>query len=284
MLTEDLNFFYRLNKELERLQVKFEVLNIGNKIPNIPNSIILSTLKEMNNFENVDKIKGKILPYAKEDNFEQYIVKVLAGKKIGKKNYSELIFSIDPGTKHLGLVIFLDDYYLNSHTIYDYDKLINIIQTYFFALQEGNPNPLKLIFKFGRGIMPITQKLIEEMTKLNFIIIDSITNLYNLELNKDNKKKNYNRNYQLNQILANLTYLNESYGIEILIVNEISRKTRENQIIEVQSGGKVMEFWVKYNLKINKTNKLNERKFIFNNILEKQSIEFNSNLREKGFE
>ncbi|MCK4778854.1 MAG: hypothetical protein KAT57_01640 [Candidatus Lokiarchaeota archaeon] len=139
----------------------------------------------------------------------------------------------------------------------------------------------RVIFNFEFLVLNF---LNEKMTKLNFIIIDSITNLYNLELNKDNKKKNYNRNYQLNQILANLTYLNESYGIEILIINEISRKTRENQIIEVQSGGKVMEFWVKYNLKINKTNKLNERKFIFNNILEKQSIEFNSNLREKGFE
>lgn len=139
----------------------------------------------------------------------------------------------------------------------------------------------RVIFNFEFLVLNF---LNEKMTKLNFIIIDSITNLYNLELNKDNKKKNYNRNYQLNQILANLTYLNESYGIEILIVNEISRKTRENQIIEVQSGGKVMEFWVKYNLKINKTNKLNERKFIFNNIPEKQSIEFNSNLREKGFE
>lgn len=139
----------------------------------------------------------------------------------------------------------------------------------------------RVIFNFEFLVLNF---LNEKMTKLNFIIIDSITNLYNLELNKDNKKKNYNRNYQLNQILANLTYLNESYGIEILIVNEISRKIRENQIIEVQSGGKVMEFWVKYNLKINKTNKLNERKFIFNNIPEKQSIEFNSNLREKGFE
>ena len=139
----------------------------------------------------------------------------------------------------------------------------------------------RIVFNFEFLVLNF---LNEKITKLNFIIIDSITNLYNLELNKDNKKKNYNRNYQLNQILANLTYLNERYGIEILIVNEISRKTRENQIIEVQSGGKVMEFWVKYNLKINKTNKLNERKFIFNNIPENQSIEFNSNLREKGFE
>ena len=139
----------------------------------------------------------------------------------------------------------------------------------------------RVIFNFEFLVLNF---LNEKINKLDFIIIDSITNLYNLELNKDNKKKNYNRNYQLNQILANLTYLNESYGIEILIVNEISRKTRENQIIEVQSGGKVMEFWVKYNLKINKTNKLYERKFIFTNIQEKQSIEFNSNLREKGFE
>ena len=178
MLTEDLNFFYRLNKEFKRLQLKFKVLNIGNKIPNIPNSIILSTVKEMKNFENIDGIKGKILSYAKGDDFEQYIVKVLAVNKIGNKMYSEIVFSIDPGTKHLGLVIYLDDFYLISHTIIEKDELIEKIRIYINALQENNPNPLRLIFKFGRGIMPITVKIIEQIFRdfnreeLSILLID----------------------------------------------------------------------------------------------------------------
>jgi len=120
--------------------------------------------------------------------------------------------------------------------------------------------------------------------QLKLIIIDSITELYRLELNKDKKEKNYNLNYQLNQILANLTYLNKTYDIELLIVNELSRITQDNQTIEVQSGGKVMEFWVNYNLKITKTKKLNQRKFILKKKSKNHIIEFNSILREYGFE
>ncbi|MFW9969856.1 MAG: hypothetical protein ACFFDF_06620 [Candidatus Odinarchaeota archaeon] len=148
---------------MQRLQIKFKVLNIRTTIPNIPSSIILTTLKEMDNFENVDKIKCNILPYSKEEDFEQYIVKVLAMKKIGNKFYSELVFSIDPGTRHLGLVIFLDDYYLNSYTIFDKDRFIEKVRTYINALQKSNPDPLRLVFKFGRGIMPITFNLIDQL-------------------------------------------------------------------------------------------------------------------------
>ncbi len=194
MLTEDLNFFYRLNKELERLQIKFDVLNIRTKIPDIPNSIILTTLKEMSNFENVDRVKDKILSYSNEEDFEQYIVKVLAKKKIGNRNYSGLVFSIDPGTKHLGLVIYLDDYYLNSHTLYDREKFIEKVRIYIDALQDTNPNPLKLIFKFGRGIMSITLNLIEQLfikfekEKLGIILVDeSKTSKY--KIRDENKKK-----------------------------------------------------------------------------------------------
>jgi hypothetical protein len=132
-------------------------------IPDIPGSIILTTLKELNNFENLDRVKCNILSYAKEEDFEQYIVKILAMAKIGNKIYSELVFSIDPGTKYLGLAIFLDDYYLNSHTIFEKDRFIEKIRVYVNALQEANPNPLQLVFKFGRGIMPITLNLIEQL-------------------------------------------------------------------------------------------------------------------------
>lgn len=120
--------------------------------------------------------------------------------------------------------------------------------------------------------------------QLKLIVIDSITELYRLELNTDKKEKNYNLNYQLNQILANLMHLNETYNIEILIVNEASRKKIDDQLIEVQSGGKVMEFWVNYNLKITKTSKLNERKFILTKYPENEIIEFTSILREYGFD
>lgn len=194
MLTEDLNFFYRLNKELEHLQIKFNVLNIRSKIPDIPNSIILTTMKEMSNFENIDRVKGKILSYTNKEDFEQYMVKVLAAKKIGNIKYSELMFSIDPGTKHLGIVIYLNDFYLNSHTIYIRDRLIKKIRIYINALQENNSNPLKLTFKFGRGIMPITLNLIEqlfinikEFTFRIILIDESKTSKY--KIRDENRKK-----------------------------------------------------------------------------------------------
>lgn len=130
----------------------------------------------------------------------------------------------------------------------------------------------------------LLKKLDNMDDKLKLIIIDSITNLYRLELNQEKKEKNYNLNYQLHQILATLTYLNEIYNIEILIVNELSRKNYNDQFIEGQSGGKAMEFWVNFNLKIIKTKTLNQRKFIFSNISENRSYEFTLNLREEGFE
>jgi RecA/RadA recombinase len=157
------------------------------------------------------------------------------------------------------------------------DLLDNIL-----FIQTTNFDELnRIIFNFEFLIL---NYLNNKKTKLDLIIIDSMTNLYRLELNKDKKEKNYNLNYQLNQMLANLTHLNKSYGIEILIVNELSRKNLDDLIIDVQTGGNVMNFWVNYNLKITRTDKLNERKFYFTNISENQIIEFISNLRENGFE
>jgi len=98
-----------------------------------------------------------------------------------------------------------------SKEIYDNFLFIHIV----------NFNELyNLIFNFEFLIL---EHLTQNKPKFSLIIIDSITNLYRLELNKDNKEKNYSLNYQLNQMLANLTYLNERYNIEVLIVNEISR-------------------------------------------------------------
>ena len=115
------------------------------------------------------------------------------------------------------------------------------------------------------------------------IIIDSITNLYQLELIKNKKEKNYNLNYKLNQMLASLAYLNQSYGIEILVINEITRRSFDDLIIDVESGGNVMKYWINYNLKISRTSKLNERRLLFNNLSDNFTLEFIQIIREDGF-
>ena len=154
------------------------------------------------------------------------------------------------------------------------DKIIFIQTTNFDELNS-------VVFNFEFLILQYLQK---SNINFNLIVIDSLTNLYRIELNKEKKEKNYNLNYQLNQILANLFYINETYGIEILIINEISRKNFNDQIIEVQSGGKVMEYWVDFSIKITRTEKLNERNFI---LTKDPKIELNnikSILTENGFE
>jgi len=129
----------------------------------------------------------------------------------------------------------------------------------------------------------ILKHLENKENQLKLIIIDSITDLYRLELDREKKEKNYNLNYHLNQILANLFYINKTYKIEILIINEISRKTLNDHIVEVQAGGKVMEYWISYNIKINRTEKLNQRKFVIKQ-REKLVLEFIENLTINGFE
>ncbi|MHA1931133.1 MAG: hypothetical protein ACW96X_01260 [Promethearchaeota archaeon] len=129
------------------------------KIPTF-RSIILTTSEENHKFEKKYK-KLQILPYHKGDNFDQYILRILAAYKIDNEdNYSVLLISIDPGTSQIGIAVFLDDYYLQSHTIYNKEKLIEVINEYLLSFQEIDSNPIRLIFKFGRGIKSITIDLL----------------------------------------------------------------------------------------------------------------------------
>ncbi|MBA7626904.1 hypothetical protein ES703_34362 [subsurface metagenome] len=118
----------------------------------------------------------------------------------------------------------------------------------------------------------------------NLVIIDSITDLYGLELQRDKKGKNFILNYKLNQMLASLTFLNKKYHIDVLIVNELSRKTQEGQTYEVERGGNVMEYWVKRSIKIERTDKLNHRKFFLMKGKSNNSLVFYSILNKQGFE
>jgi len=163
ILTENLNFFYLLNNELNRLNIKFKILNVRNKIPKIPNSLILTTQEEMKKFDPYYRSKVNILSYSDEENFYHYIIKVLAASRVGVGNHFELVFSIDPGSKHLGLAVFLDGFYLNSNTFYSDDDLLNKIEIYIKVLQKINQKSLNLIFKFGSGILSLNSRLLEKI-------------------------------------------------------------------------------------------------------------------------
>jgi len=116
------------------------------------------------------------------------------------------------------------------------------------------------------------------------IVIDSLTDLYRLELNREKKEKNYNLNYDLNQILATLTYLNQAYNINIMIINEKVNKRTDDQTVEVQSGGKAMDYWVVLDIKIERSESLGKRKFIVTKHPEYFRFECNSNLTKTGFQ
>ena len=118
----------------------------------------------------------------------------------------------------------------------------------------------------------------------NLIIIDSITDLYRLELNREKKGKNIILSYRLNQLLANLVNLEQKYEIGILIVNENSRRTQEGQTFEVESGGNVMQYWVKNSIKIERTDVTNDRRFILHRGNDNTSFLLNSILTKRGFE
>ncbi|MFX0187082.1 MAG: AAA family ATPase [Candidatus Hodarchaeota archaeon] len=130
----------------------------------------------------------------------------------------------------------------------------------------------------------VLESVKEKGNSFDLIVVDSITDLYRLELNKEKKEKNVSLNYRLNQILANLSYIYKTYCITVLLVNELARKSYINQTVEVQGGGKVMMFWILYTIKIERTEVLNIRKLIIRKRLENKKIELSSSLTKHGFE
>ena len=130
----------------------------------------------------------------------------------------------------------------------------------------------------------ILKQISEDQNTIKLLIIDSVTDLYRLEINRERKEKNVSLNYQLNQLLANLHYVNETYNIDVLLVNEMSRKSYDDKTIEIQSGGKVMGYWVTNSIKISRTGQLNIRELFLTKHLEEVDSNCLSNLTSHGFE
>ena len=225
--TENLNFFYRLNKELNRLNIKFEILNLRIKNP-IIHSLILTTSKEAPKFKNSSE-KLRVLPYSEENHFHYYILKVLAAYRVGyKEYYSELIFSIDPGTKQIGVVIFLDDFFLISHTFYDKKDFIEFIKDIINYFQDDNPNLMILKFKFGRGVLPLTFELLKNIfvlfnskKKMKFYLIDESKSS---KTKIKDKKKRVKTKHELSALILSLRKgieVNQSNYLRIFKQNKL---------------------------------------------------------------
>jgi len=154
------------------------------------------------------------------------------------------------------------------------NKISFIYASDFFILR-------KMVFNFEFLLL---DNLNNKGSLFKFLIIDSLTDLYRIELDKRRKKRNINLNYQLNQILATLYYIADIYNIQILLTNEISRININNEIKEVQTGYKVMDYWILCDIKIERTETLNKRKLIINLSDKKQKHEIFSNLTQQGFD
>ena len=154
------------------------------------------------------------------------------------------------------------------------NKISFIYASDFFILR-------KMVFNFEFLLL---DNLNNKGSLFKFLIIDSLTDLYRIELDKRRKKRNINLNYQLNQILATLYYIADIYNIQILLTNEISRININNEIKEVQTGYKVMDYWILCDIKIERTETLNKRKLIINLRDKKQKYEIFSNLTQQGFD
>jgi RecA/RadA recombinase len=156
----------------------------------------------------------------------------------------------------------------------------NILEKISFLLISDFNELISIIYNLEFLIL---KHIKEKKNVLKLVVIDSLTDLYHLELQKEKKEKNVMLNYLLNQILAFLIYINAEYDIEILIVNELSRKTINNNIIEVQSGGNVMNYWISNSIKIARTDKLNLRKLNIRKSSDDYVDEFNIKLTSSGF-
>jgi len=152
-----------LKNELDKHNIKFQILNLDAKIPTM-SCIILTTSED--DIKVNAKSQNNYLVYLKNSDFKKYLIKVLAAHRITYKEiYSTLTFSIDPGKK-LGLMIFLDDFYLNSYCCFEKPDLIKIINKFYETFQECNPDLMDINFKLGSGVLNITFELVEEIYRI----------------------------------------------------------------------------------------------------------------------
>jgi RecA/RadA recombinase len=118
---------------------------------------------------------------------------------------------------------------------------------------------------------------------LNVIVIDSLTDLYQISIATERKAKSVLINYKLNLILANLAYLCEHYESIAIVVNNSKISSQDQQFKEIQAGGKLMNYWVDHSLKISRSEIINLRYFTLFSREKNKEINFTSKITPKGF-
>jgi len=169
--------------------------------------------------------------------------------------------------------------FIRLYNIFEND--IEKISSNILMIQSTNFDDLyQFIFNLEFIILQ-NRKNNEKLIKL--IVIDSLTDLYRLELDQEKKDKNFILNYRLNTILGNLAHLNNEYGIDIAIVNELSKKSIDGELSEVESGGNVMDYWIQNSIKIERLDTLNYRNLVFINKRRDKTVNSKINLTANGF-
>ena len=106
------------------------------------------------------------------------------------------------------------------------------------------------------------QQLLEsfKQKKVGLIIVDEIASLYLLELGKE--LKNTQLNQDLILILATLKKIQTDYQIPVVLLNTFSIKQNEENISQViPHGGKIIDYWTSFEVKINRTPQMSRMKF-----------------------
>ncbi|MHA1669653.1 MAG: hypothetical protein ACTSV5_03640 [Promethearchaeota archaeon] len=211
ILTENLNFFYKINNGLKDKRVQFRILNFWDKIPDIP-SIILTTSKESDQIEIVNK-DINLLEFIDGDDINQYILNVLTVYRLGYQDYDNLLFSIDPGLNHIGIVVFLDDYFLDSSTLTDNSQVINHIKRYIDFIQQDNTKPLSIYIKLGSGLQETTQDLINRAFSIFSNIIDMKVSLIDESSTSKIKITNQGKKFPKHEAAALILSFREGLNI-----------------------------------------------------------------------
>ncbi len=166
------------------------------------------------------------------------------------------------------------------NTVFE-NNLEDVLENIFFIHTTNFDEIFSFVFNLEFTVL---NDLKTKSGTFRLIIIDSMTDLYRLELNQEKKEKNVILNYRLNQLLATLINLKQKYEVGILVVNEVSRRTQEGQTYAVESGGNVMQYWVTNSIKIERTDVANNRRFILHRGNDDNTFLLNSMLTKCGFE
>ena len=224
----------------------------------------------------------KVNEFFKSNDFKEGITSLWGDFGVGKTTLSLQTANLYALNKKKSLYIYTKPNlpYKKISSVFE-NNLDEVLENVIFIHTTNFDDIFNFVFNLEFAVL---NDLKTEDSTFNLIVIDSMTDLYRLELNSEKKGKNFILNYKLNQLIANLVNLNLKYDIDILIINEVSRRTQEGVTYEVESGGKVMRYWVRNSIKIERTEVANNRKLILHRDNDNSSGTLNSTLTIRGFE